>query len=187
MADQAIDFLTVVDVAGRDDRIYVFAERRDAERFSDAINGHRDEHDNPAFVSEQPVNAGEAAERLLAAERGDVLEDLGWTSIAEGVREEGDLSGALRDLLSVGSEAMPALKLVRHWIDVDRGAKAAPDALSTLPDDVKALIAATFARDSDTIEAPPETWERLHSIFVTDDLVPPMDEDGITRIGGDRG
>lgn len=50
-----------------------------------------------------------------------------------------------------------------------------------LDDDVLALIAATFRRDADTIEAPGETWEKLNAIF-PESLAPDVDQDGITRI-----
>jgi hypothetical protein len=184
MADQALDFLTVVDVAGREDRIYVFAENRDAERFADAINGHR-EYDNPAFVSEQAINVGDAAERLIASERGDVLEELGWPAVAEDVRKGKALVDVYADLIRrVGeSRSVGAPNLIRRWLDLDSSAEQADGGL---PDDVKALIAATFRQDADTIEAPDSTWERLRALFPAS-LAPRIDEDGIVRIGGHRG
>lgn len=181
-----LDFITVVDVAEREDHIYVFAKRHDAGRFADAVDGNRDDHDNRAFVTEQPVNVGDAAERLIAAERGDALEELGWVVPAGVVREGGSLHEARRELLSLGADA-DALQLIRHWLDVDDGAEpVGGDLRSVLPDDVLALIAATIGRDADTIEAPSSTWELLRALFPPS-LAPPIDEDGITRIGGGRG
>lgn len=47
--------------------------------------------------------------------------------------------------------------------------------------DVVALIAATFSRDGDTIEAQAETWDRLRAVFLYEYAGDP-DDDGMTRI-----
>lgn len=50
-----------------------------------------------------------------------------------------------------------------------------------LPDDVVALIAATFSRDPDTIEADAKTWEEVRRLFPADQA-PEPGEDGMTRL-----
>lgn len=52
-----------------------------------------------------------------------------------------------------------------------------------LPTDVLALVAATFSRDADTVEAVDATWAKLREIFPAS-LAPEPDEDGVTRIEG---
>jgi len=68
----------------------------------------------------------------------------------------------------------------------DEDNQAALDALqmrTEIPSDVAALIAATFSRDADTVEALDETWEKLRKMFPAT-LAPEPSEDGMTRIGG---
>lgn len=115
-----LDFVDVVDVEGREDGIYVFSERADAERFADAVD-HESDGDGMvesrrAFLTETPVNLGAAAERLIAAERGDALEQAFGPALAEDLRQGLSLRAALIRLREVDSRAG---RLVRRWIELD--------------------------------------------------------------------
>ncbi|HVX32808.1 MAG TPA: hypothetical protein VHA80_06660 [Solirubrobacterales bacterium] len=124
-----LDFVNVVDVDGREDGVYVFSEHADAERFADAVDHDRDEDAavdvRRAFVAETPVNLGAAAERLIAAERGDVLEDLFGPALAEDVREGTALEVVLRKLREVGEGGSDVAVLVRRWIELDERTRSA--------------------------------------------------------------
>jgi hypothetical protein len=118
-----LDFVNVVDIDGREDGIYVFAERPDAERFAAAVDHDADDDAvvefHGAYVDEQALNAGAAAERLIAAERGDVLEDVFRPALAEDVREGLPPAVALRRLHEVGEGGSDAAGLLRRWIELD--------------------------------------------------------------------
>lgn len=124
-----LDFVNVVDIEGREDGIYVFAERTDAERFAAAVEHDADDDEvvgfHRAFVDEQALNVGAAAERLIAAERGDVLEDVFGPALAEDVREGTALDIVLGRLCQVGEADSEAAALVRRWIGLDGRAAAA--------------------------------------------------------------
>jgi len=111
-----LDFVQLIDVDNRDDGAYVFAHGRDARRFAETIR----DGGGDAYGSEQAVNVGDAAERIIAAERGDVLEDKGWPELAEDVREGLALETALGRLREIGEEASEAAELLRRWRDLDR-------------------------------------------------------------------
>jgi hypothetical protein len=119
-----LDFVNVVDVDERADGIYVFAEHGDAERFAAAVDHHRADDAVPvefhrAFVDEQALNVGAAAERLIASERGDALEEVFGSALAEDVREGWPLGEVLRDLCEVGEGGSDAADLLRRWIELD--------------------------------------------------------------------
>jgi hypothetical protein len=124
-----LDFVNVVDIEEREDGIYVFAERSDAERFAAAVD--HDAGDDAvvefhrAFVDEQALNVGVAAERLIAAERGDALEDVFGPALAEDVREGLPLTAALIRLREIGEVDSTAGLLIRRWIELDERAAAA--------------------------------------------------------------
>ncbi|MBS1895598.1 MAG: hypothetical protein JST59_30225 [Actinobacteria bacterium] len=124
-----LDFVNVVDVDGREDGVYVFSEHADAERFADAVDYECDGTEmvefHRAFVAETPVNLGAAAERLIAAERGDVLEDLFGPALAEDVREGTALEVVLRKLREVGEGDSDVAVLVRRWIELDERTRSA--------------------------------------------------------------
>jgi hypothetical protein len=126
-----LDFVNLVEVDEREDGIYVFAEHADAERFADAVDHEVDARAtvefHRAFVSETPVNLGAAAERLIAAERGDALEDVFGPALAEDVREGVPLESALRRLEEVGEGDSVAAGLLRRWIEPDRRTDGALD------------------------------------------------------------
>lgn len=115
----ALDFVTVVDVAGREDGIYVFTSRHDADRFEAAVN-RGSSVENPAFLSETPVNVGDAAERLIAAERGDAFEDMGWHTAAEDLREGVAPSVVIDRIGDVrASERAEPIALLQCWAEED--------------------------------------------------------------------
>jgi hypothetical protein len=118
-----LDFVTVVDVQERDDGTYVFAESADAERFADAVDHDRDDDAvvefRRAFVAETPVNLGAAAERLIASERGDVLEEDFGPGLAADVRGGMALTVALGALGELGEDRSRAARLLLHWIRLD--------------------------------------------------------------------
>lgn len=107
-----------------------------------------------------------AGERLIA----QMCESIGYSDGSDGdesgVEELIDYKNALEDRLVQAVDEAPA-----------RGG----DPLSVLPDDVKALIAATFSRDPDTIEADVKTWDEVRRIFPADQA-PEPGQDGMTRI-----
>lgn len=125
-----LDFVDVVHVHEREDGVYVFAWSGDAERFAAAVDHDCDgEESRRAFVNETPVNLGAAAERLIAAERADVLEEVFGPGLAEDVREGLPPEVALRRLRDGGEGGSDAAALLRQWIDLDRrtaGADPAP-------------------------------------------------------------
>lgn len=124
-----LDFVNVVDIDGREDGIYVFAEGSDAERFAAAVDHEADDESavkfHRAFVDEQALNVGAAAERLIAAERGDVLEDLFGPALAEDVREGLPLDEVLQRLTEVGEGGSDLAELLRRWIELDERAAGA--------------------------------------------------------------
>jgi len=119
--DTHLDFVNVVDVDGREDGIYVFARLHDADRFKAVVNHDSADEDSPAFLMETPINVGAAAERLIAAERGDVIESLGWPSVAEEVREGVPLAKVtdrVTDTMDEDGESQ-LLPVLQGWLDED--------------------------------------------------------------------
>ncbi|MGD9734961.1 MAG: hypothetical protein AB7V58_05035 [Solirubrobacterales bacterium] len=118
-----LDFVNVVDVAEREDGIYVFAERGDAERFAAAVDhdpqGEETGGEHRAFLEETPVNRGAASEWLIAAERGDALQDLFGPAVAEDVREGLPLEMALSRVQEVGEDGSETADLLHRWIELD--------------------------------------------------------------------
>lgn len=110
-----LDFVNLVEVAEREDGIYVFADRFDAERFADAIRAGGSE----CHADETPINVGAAAERLIASERGDALEGAFGPALAEDVREGRALEAALDALRELGEGDSDAADLIRGWIELD--------------------------------------------------------------------
>lgn len=95
--------------------------------------------------------------------------------VASMVGETGSWEGTISDYNgnSVGSyllgdEVKPAAVILNEQV-------------IELPTDVLALVAATFSRDADTVEAVDATWAKLREIFPAS-LAPEPDEDGMTRI-----
>lgn len=118
MSAEHLDFVATVDVASRENSLYVFERQWDAERFAQAV-GCGSGPDSDAFVSEQPVNAGEAAERLIAAERADVLADLGWEAVAEDIRE-GVPPQTVAERLVENTMPRSLSRQIQEWIELDR-------------------------------------------------------------------
>jgi len=121
-----LDFVEVVEVHSREDGIYVFADLSDAERFEAAVAAGRnlpDENESATYRRETPINVGEAAGRLVAAERGDVIEDIGWPSVAEDVREGVPLSTVRgRALATIDNDELgDVLPLLERWAKEDEG------------------------------------------------------------------
>jgi len=109
--DHHLDFVHVVEVFGREDGIYVFGASADAGRFKAAV-------EDGCSRWETPVNTGDAAERLIVAERGDVLEDLGWPTAAEDLREGASWPRVLAALAGADASGR-ATRLVKGWADED--------------------------------------------------------------------
>lgn len=104
----------VVEVAERDGT-YLFAADRDARRFYDAVK----KGGGDPYGFETEVDGGEAAERLIAAERGDALESKGWPSVAEDVREGTPLERCLTGLREIGEGDSDAAELIQEWLALD--------------------------------------------------------------------
>lgn len=114
-----LDFVNVVEVEGREDGIYVFAHRQDADRFEAAAAHDSPEIDRSAWIIETPINVGDAAERLIASERADVLEEMGYGSVADEVRR-GTSPSQLAALVEEGSDAEREIgSLLQHWAEED--------------------------------------------------------------------
>jgi hypothetical protein len=99
----------------REDGTYLFDERADAEAFAEAVT-RKDDPFAPG-VEDTPVNRGEEAGALIAAERGDRIEEVGMPSVAEDVREGIDLSRVLVRLAAIGEHRSEAAALLRAWRD----------------------------------------------------------------------
>jgi hypothetical protein len=70
-------------------------------------------------VEEVVVNGGEAARRLIAAARGDRIEEAGMPSITEQVREGAAPSRVLVRLAAIGEHESRAADLLRGWAAED--------------------------------------------------------------------
>lgn len=117
-----LDFVEVIEVFEREDGVYVFADLGDAHRFEKAVAQSRDlpEDESASHRQETPINRGAAAERLIAAERGDVLENLDWPNVAEDVREGIPLPTIRTRLAEIeGGEVGEAVALLTGWIEED--------------------------------------------------------------------
>lgn len=123
-AGEHLDFVEVVEVFKREDGVYVFADLNAAQRFEAAVAAGRDlpGDESATHRRETPINVNAAAERLIAAERGDVLEDRDWPNVAEDVREGVALQTVCARLAQEGGEVDDALALLGTWIVEDREA-----------------------------------------------------------------
>lgn len=110
-----IEQVHVVEVSDRQDGVYVFGGEMEARRFATVVQ----QGGGDCAVQETPINFGEGAGRLTAAERGDVLEDMGWPRVAEDVREGMPLERCLTGLYEVGERRSDAAELLRCWIGED--------------------------------------------------------------------
>jgi hypothetical protein len=104
-----------VEVPGREDGTFLFADYDAAVAFADAVSV-------PTLgeppVDDPPVNVGEGAEDLIAEERAQRLEDIA-PSVGDDVRERTvPLSTILIRLASI-PETEEAKGMVGHWIEVD--------------------------------------------------------------------
>jgi hypothetical protein len=95
----------------REDGTYLFDKRADAEAFAEAVT--RTDDPFAAGVEDTTVNRGEEAGALIAAERGDRIEEAGMPSVAEDVREGIDLSRVLVRLAAIGEHHSEAAALLR--------------------------------------------------------------------------
>lgn len=110
-----LDFVHVVEVKGEEPE--VFDSRSLAERFKAAAEDGR-----VASALERPVYTGASAERLIASERADVLEGMGWESVADDMREGLSPLVVAHRVASVsgGSEGEDKLmRVLQHWAEED--------------------------------------------------------------------
>jgi hypothetical protein len=110
--------ITIVDVAEREDSIYAFGKRSDGIAFANAVNVCS--RGTPALVSGMPLSSGSDAGRLIAAQRGDVLEEFGLPYLAEEVRSGLDGAGVLSRLNERRQGGGEAAAVARSWIEEDR-------------------------------------------------------------------
>ncbi len=101
----------------REEGIYLFEDRENAEAFAGALT--RDDEPFAVGVEDTPINRGEGAAALIAAERGDRIEEAGMPSVAEDVREGFNPSRVLLRLAAIGEHRSEAAALVRRWRDED--------------------------------------------------------------------
>jgi hypothetical protein len=96
------------------DGLYVFTEEEDRDLFATACRANGAE----IVTGSEPLNGGEGAARLIAAERGDALENLGFTALAEDIREGLEPATALHRLRETvaPTEAKAAATLIAEWI-----------------------------------------------------------------------
>lgn len=113
-----LDFVHVVEVEGREDGIYVFGHHHDARRFAAIANRDRIGARMSAWITETPINTGAAVERLIASERADVLEGMGWPTVAGHVRE-GAPWGRVLSALAGADATGRATRLLQHWAEED--------------------------------------------------------------------
>ena len=109
------DNIWQVTAQDREDGTYLFDDYGDAEAFAEAVS--RDDHPFATGVEDTWINRGEEAGALIAAERGDQIEDAGMPSVAEDVREGIDLSRVLVGLAAIGEHRSEAATLLRRWRD----------------------------------------------------------------------
>lgn len=109
------------------------------------------------------------------SDAGDVADAL--ARVASMVGETGSWEGSISDYNgnTVGSY------LLGDDVKPSAAAVILNEQVIELPADVVALVAATFSRDADTIEAVDATWAKLREIFPAS-LAPEPDDDGMTRI-----
>lgn len=113
-----LDFVNVVEVEGRENPVYVFAELRDAGRFARAVKSEA------LYRSNQAIYTGAAAERLIASERADVLEGKGFGGLAEKVRTGIDLTETVARLSALkasyrGLDFGEVEVLLQRWAEED--------------------------------------------------------------------
>jgi hypothetical protein len=111
-----VQSVIAIHVDGRDDGDYLFADAGDADRFAAAVMAGG----GSCSTSDAPVNAGRDAERLIAAERGDAMEDID-SRVAEEVREGKPLADVIGLLASYGTYDGPAVALLGTWKGQDEG------------------------------------------------------------------
>lgn len=137
-ATDHLTFVEVVEVFEREDGIYVFDELCDAERFEDAVAKGRDlpSDESATYRRETPIIVGAAAERLIASERGDVLEDQGEAGLAGDLREGASLQSikARVERASAGPSSHLA-EILRGWIKLDTDAEANRPVMPPRPGD----------------------------------------------------
>ena len=111
----------VIYVDGREDGIYVFADLEDAHRFEAAANAGGSECHNPALLTNTPLYGGPAAERLIASERGNVLEGMGCQAVGEDVREGLPFATIIDRVVDCmdEEEERKLLPLLQQWAEED--------------------------------------------------------------------
>lgn len=109
-----------VDVDGREDGTFLFADHDAAAAFADAVsvNLYR------AHVEDAPINRGKGAEELIAKERGDQIEDFGYPISADAVRGCSDEMTAILASFEASpegntEEGAKVKELLRRWIQID--------------------------------------------------------------------
>jgi hypothetical protein len=111
------DNVWLVTAPGRVDATYLFARAADADAFAAALT----RPDDP-FVTgaeDTPVNGVAAARRLIAAERGDRIEDAGMSAAAAGIREGIAPAQVLVQLAAIGEDESEAAALIHNWAEED--------------------------------------------------------------------
>lgn len=121
-----LDFVHVVETEGADSR--AFGEAHAAQRFAAACNhGHEKDKYPPTWIAECEVYVGPPAERLIASERGDVLEGMGFPRKAEKFRE-GALTPAslMKEIEHLADrsatpvdDSHPVYRLLQQWAEED--------------------------------------------------------------------
>jgi hypothetical protein len=74
--------------------------------------------DEPPATRIVSINVGAAAERLIASERADVLEGMGWPTVAGHVREGAPWGRVLAALAGADASGR-ATRLVQRWAEED--------------------------------------------------------------------
>ena len=85
----------------------------------------------PRLPPRDPVALGAAAERLIASERGDAVEEVFGPALAEDVREGLPLQAVLIGLREIGEFSTDVGRLVRHWIELDARSGPAEESHAT--------------------------------------------------------
>jgi hypothetical protein len=97
-APESVALVGVVHDQVMGEEIYVFAERRDADRFAAAENHGYEEDSMPAMTWEPIINRGSVAGHQIATVRGDALERLGLETLPEKVRDGLDLAAFVQSV-----------------------------------------------------------------------------------------
>jgi len=118
-----LDFVNVVEVDdGRENPTYLFGRQDQAKRFHSVAMHSWEEH-QPVEIRETPINVGAPAERLIASERGDVLEGMGYEKAAGDLRAGSTVASLLDTLKAaqpVGAKiGDDVLSLLQRWAEED--------------------------------------------------------------------